>query len=161
MAAKMFINIVYGDFHGARITPRTAWEVSKDIWLTKNKTMGISTQQPEDDNTELPVLTTKQKFEAIRSELVKIANCKTTPMETNHKVNGVLNMIDSYIIYECVTKAGDGDESISQYIIDAAVDKYSFRVPYDGTKKFYDEEAAKHYEAGIYWALNFINSTVK
>lgn len=30
-----------------------------------------------------------------------------------------------------------------------AIDDYSFQVPYDGTNKFYDEEKAKHFQAGI------------
>lgn len=35
--------------------------------------------------------------------------------------------------------------------IDEAVEKYAFRVPYDGTNNFYDEVALKHFKAGIEW----------
>ena len=34
-------------------------------------------------------------------------------------------------------------EKINEY-----ADKYAFRVPYDGTNNFYDEEALKHFLAG-------------
>ena len=33
----------------------------------------------------------------------------------------------------------------------AAADKYGFRVPYDGSNNFYDDEAIKHFLAGINW----------
>lgn len=42
----------------------------------------------------------------------------------------------------------------SQEEIDEQIDKYSFRVPYDGSNNFYDEIALKHYKAGIEWLLN-------
>lgn len=32
-AARLFLGIVFRDWHGQRIGPRTAWEVSKLIWL--------------------------------------------------------------------------------------------------------------------------------
>jgi hypothetical protein len=35
--------------------------------------------------------------------------------------------------------------------IDEQIDKYAFRVPYDGSNEFYDEIALKHYQAGINW----------
>ena len=44
----------------------------------------------------------------------------------------------------------------SQKEIDAQIDKYAFRVPYDGSNNFYDEVALKHYKAGIEWLLGRI-----
>ena len=44
----------------------------------------------------------------------------------------------------------------SQEEIDEQIDKYAFRVPYDGSNNFYDEVALKHYKAGIDWLLNRI-----
>ena len=45
----------------------------------------------------------------------------------------------------------------SQNEIDAQIDKYAFRVPYDGSNNFYDEVALKHYKAGIEWLLGRIH----
>ncbi len=44
----------------------------------------------------------------------------------------------------------------SQDEIDEQIDKYAFRVPYDGSNNFYDEVALKHYKAGIEWLLSRI-----
>ena len=44
----------------------------------------------------------------------------------------------------------------SQEEIDERIDKYAFRVPYDGSNNFYDEVALKHYKAGIDWLLSRI-----
>lgn len=44
----------------------------------------------------------------------------------------------------------------SQDEIDEQIDKYAFRVPYDGSNNFYDEVAFKHYKAGIEWLLSRI-----
>ena len=44
----------------------------------------------------------------------------------------------------------------SQEEIDEQIDKYAFRVPYDGSNNFYDEVALKHYKAGIDWLLSRI-----
>ena len=44
----------------------------------------------------------------------------------------------------------------SQEEIDEQIDKYAFRVPYDGSNNFYDEVALKHYKAGIEWLLSRI-----
>ena len=44
----------------------------------------------------------------------------------------------------------------SQEEIDEQIDKYAFRVPYDGSNNFYDEVALKHYQAGIEWLLGRI-----
>ena len=44
----------------------------------------------------------------------------------------------------------------SQKEIDEQIDKYAFRVPYDGSNNFYDEVALKHYKAGIEWLLSRI-----
>jgi len=44
----------------------------------------------------------------------------------------------------------------SQEEIDGQIDKYAFRVPYDGSNNFYDEVALKHYKAGIEWLLSRI-----
>ena len=44
----------------------------------------------------------------------------------------------------------------SQEEIDAQIDEYAFRVPYDGSNNFYDEVALKHYKAGIEWLLSRI-----
>ena len=46
----------------------------------------------------------------------------------------------------------------SQEEIDEQIDKYAFRVPYDGSNNFYDEVALKHYKAGIEWLLSRIQS---
>ena len=44
----------------------------------------------------------------------------------------------------------------SQEEIDEQIDKYAFRVPYDGSNNFYDKVALKHYKAGIEWLLGRI-----
>ena len=44
----------------------------------------------------------------------------------------------------------------SQTEIDEQIDRYAFRVPYDGSNNFYDEVALKHYKAGIEWLLGRI-----
>lgn len=44
----------------------------------------------------------------------------------------------------------------SQEEIDEQIDKYAFRVPYDGSNNFYDEVALKHYKAGIEWLISRI-----
>ncbi len=44
----------------------------------------------------------------------------------------------------------------SQNEIDEQIDRYAFRVPYDGSNDFYDEVALKHYKAGIEWLLKRI-----
>lgn len=44
----------------------------------------------------------------------------------------------------------------SQDEIDEQIDKYAFRVPYNGSNNFYDEVALKHYKAGIEWLLSRI-----
>jgi len=44
----------------------------------------------------------------------------------------------------------------SQEEIDEQIDKYAFRVPYDGSNNFYDEVALKHYKAGIDWLLSMV-----
>ena len=44
----------------------------------------------------------------------------------------------------------------SQEEIDEQIDKYAFRVPYDGSNNFYDDVALKHYKAGIEWLLGRI-----
>ena len=44
----------------------------------------------------------------------------------------------------------------SQEEIDEQIDKYAFRVPYDGSNSFYDEVALKHYKAGIEWLISRI-----
>ena len=54
---------------------------------------------------------------------------------------------------------GIGDVTLSlpsQEEIDEQIDKYAFRVPYDGSNNFYDEVALKHYKAGIEWLLGRI-----
>ena len=45
----------------------------------------------------------------------------------------------------------------SQEEINEQIDKYAFRVPYDGSNNFYDEVALKHYKAGIEWLLGRIH----
>ena len=37
----------------------------------------------------------------------------------------------------------------SQEEIDEQIDRYAFRVPYDGSNNFYDEVAFKHYKTRI------------
>lgn len=44
----------------------------------------------------------------------------------------------------------------SQEEIDEQIDKYAFRVPYDGSNNFYDKVALKHYKSGIEWLLKRI-----
>ena len=44
----------------------------------------------------------------------------------------------------------------SQNEIDEQIDLYAFRVPYDGSNNFYNEEALRHYKAGIEWLLKRI-----
>lgn len=39
----------------------------------------------------------------------------------------------------------------SDDMINEAADKYGFRVPYDGSNKFYDDDAIKHFLAGVSW----------
>ena len=54
---------------------------------------------------------------------------------------------------------GIGDVMLSlpsQEEIDEQIDKYAFRVPYDGSNNFYDDVALKHYKAGIEWLLGRI-----
>ncbi len=45
----------------------------------------------------------------------------------------------------------------SQDEILAAADKYGFRIPYDGSNNFYDDEAIKHFLAGIDWYRSAMN----
>jgi len=68
------------------------------------------------------------------------------------------------------TNCGSSPESITQALdlhnvmlslpsqeeIDEQIDKYAFRVPYDGSNNFYDEVAFKHYKAGIEWLIGRI-----
>ena len=42
------------------------------------------------------------------------------------------------------------------YDLDELADNYGFRVPYDGTKDFYDLDAIKHYKAGFQKALELM-----
>lgn len=42
------------------------------------------------------------------------------------------------------------DDEINEW-----VDEYAFRVPYDGSDKFYDDAAIKHGVAGAKWARDF------
>ena len=43
---------------------------------------------------------------------------------------------------------------ISEEEIDAWIEKYTFRVPYDGSNNFYDEVAGKHCEEMKKWVLS-------
>ena len=43
---------------------------------------------------------------------------------------------------------------ISEEEIDAWIEKYTFRVPYDGSNNFYDEVAGKHCEEMKKWILS-------
>lgn len=43
------------------------------------------------------------------------------------------------------------------YDLDELADEYGFRVPYDGTKDFYDLEAIKHYKSGFQKALELMS----
>lgn len=49
----------------------------------------------------------------------------------------------------------------TQEQIDAAIDKYAFRVPYDGSNNFYDELALKHFKAGIEWLKSALTTPTK
>lgn len=44
--------------------------------------------------------------------------------------------------------------------INKAADDYGFRVPYDGSNKFYDEEAIKHFLAGIRFVEQHVSDAV-
>ena len=58
-----------------------------------------------------------------------------------------------------IAQLGIGDVMLSlpsQEEIDEQIDKYAFRVPYDGSNNFYDDVALKHYKAGIEWLLGRI-----
>lgn len=48
----------------------------------------------------------------------------------------------------------DGDE------INKAADEYGFRIPYDGSNKFYDEEAIKHFLAGVRFVEHHIEESI-
>jgi hypothetical protein len=47
-------------------------------------------------------------------------------------------------------------EKINKY-----ADKYAFRVPYDGTNNFYDEEALKHFLAGAEFGYSLALPRIK
>jgi hypothetical protein len=47
-------------------------------------------------------------------------------------------------------------EKINEY-----ADKYAFRVPYDGTNNFYDEEALKHFLAGAEFGYSLALPRIK
>jgi hypothetical protein len=47
-------------------------------------------------------------------------------------------------------------EKINEY-----ADKYAFRVPYDGTNNFYDEEALKHFLAGAEYGYSLALPRIK
>ncbi len=53
--------------------------------------------------------------------------------------------------YDVMRLLPDGDE------INKAADDYGFRVPYDGSNKFYDDDAIKHFLAGV----RFVEDVVK
>jgi len=76
-------------------------------------------------------------------------------------------MMNEQIFYEgakwyrnkVVNKLNIADVSVSlpeQKEIDKAIDKYAFRVLYDGSKDFYDKGALNHFKAGIEWLLGYI-----
>ena len=44
--------------------------------------------------------------------------------------------------------------------INKAADDYGFRVPYDGSNKFYDNEAIKHFLAGIRFVEQHVSDAV-
>jgi adenylate kinase family enzyme len=69
-----------------------------------------------------------------------------------------LNAMEKYA-QEVVNNLDKADVMISlpsQKEIDEQIDKYAFRVPYDGSNNFYDEVALKHYKAGIEWLISRI-----
>ena len=55
---------------------------------------------------------------------------------------------------ESVITSGIEARMPSEEEIDEQIDKYAFRVPYDGSNEFYDKIALKHYQAGINWLKN-------
>ena len=59
----------------------------------------------------------------------------------------VLDAMDEYADYHVRLTLPTQNE------IDEQIDKYAFRVPYDGSNNFYDKVALKHYKAGIKWFL--------
>jgi len=67
------------------------------------------------------------------------------------------NLTDYYEKIQQVLNITDVMFSLpSQAEIDEQIDRYAFRVPYDGSNNFYDEVALKHYKAGIEWLLGRI-----
>jgi hypothetical protein len=44
--------------------------------------------------------------------------------------------------------------------INKVADDYGFRVPYDGSNKFYDDEAIKHFLAGIRFVEQHVSDAV-
>ena len=44
--------------------------------------------------------------------------------------------------------------------INKAADDYGFRVPYDGSNNFYDDEAIKHFLAGIRFVEQHVSDAV-
>lgn len=68
-----------------------------------------------------------------------------------------------YDIEQLIFKAQDslqskGKTKPTKAEIDKAVDDYGFRVPYDGSDKFYDEEAMKHFLAGVKFMEEYAQS---
>ena len=53
----------------------------------------------------------------------------------------------------------DQPKWISDEEINTKNDEYSFRVPYDGSNKFYDDAALKHFDAGAKWMRSQIFPT--
>lgn len=56
------------------------------------------------------------------------------------------------------------EEKIPQAVLDMIeqeVEKYSFRVPYDGTNNFYDDKAAEHFTNGANYAYSTFATPLK
>lgn len=69
-----------------------------------------------------------------------------TPTVLTHDYRDILIKQLNALIEKVIEERMPTEEEIDQEI-----DRYAFRVPYDGTNNFYDEVALKHYKAGIEW----------
>ena len=76
------------------------------------------------------------------------------PKKLTEALDIVLSEVKKLRLGAVIESLPDSDE------IDEQIDKYAFRVPYDGSNNFYDEVALKHYKAGIEWLLSRIRGNV-
>ena len=84
----------------------------------------------------------------LRAELEKTVHLCTRDFK---EFNLIMDAVEAYS-----SASNDGKPIVirslpTQDEILAEADKYGFRVPYDGSNNFYDDEAIKHFLAGIKW----------